>query len=106
MNMSAFLADPQPWMVIALMAAVTALTRFSGFWLLGSRALSPRAKSVLAAVPASVLTSIVAPTVLLTGLPETVAAIVTVLVAWRLPTLAAMAAGVVCVVVLRNFTGL
>ncbi len=91
------------WIVIVGMAVVTALTRFSGYWLLGERRLNPRAQAALAAVPASVLTAIIAPMVLATGMAETIAALGTLALAWRLPTLSAIIGGVVLVVLLRNF---
>ncbi len=89
-------------MVIVGMAAVTVLTRFTGYWILGNYRLSARTQSILEAVPVSVLTAIIAPMVLATGPAETLAAVVTLLAAWRLPTLVAIICGVVSVVVLRG----
>lgn len=93
------------WVVIAGMALVTAATRYAGYWLLSRASLSPRAEDALKAVPASVLTAIVAPTALATGIPESIAALATVLIVWRLPALAGILGGVVIVVVLRHMTG-
>lgn len=98
----AFAASLSPWQVIACMAVVTALTRYTGYWALGDRVLGPRMYAALSAVPASVLTAIIAPVVLATGIAETIAAILTVLIAWRFPTIVAIIGGVVSVVVLRN----
>lgn len=95
-------ADMEPWMVIMGMAMVTVLTRFTGYWVLGNYHLSPRTQSILEAVPVSVLSAIIAPMVLATGPAETLAAMVTLLVAWRLPTLVAIVCGVVSVVLLRG----
>ena len=94
-----------PWVIIAGMATVTVATRYAGYWLLGRASLSPRAEDALKAVPASVLTAIIAPTALATGIPETVAAVATALIVWRLPALAGIIGGVVIVVVLRHMTG-
>lgn len=91
-----------PWVVIAGMAVVTAFTRFSGYWLVGRVTLSARAQFVLGAVPVSVLTSLVAPMVLVTGMAETAAALATVFLAWRAPALVAIVGGVVVVVLLRQ----
>jgi uncharacterized membrane protein len=51
------------------------------------------------------LTAIVAPAVLATGPAETLAAIATLLLAWRLPTLAAVLGGISAVVLLRMILG-
>lgn len=91
-----------PWLVIVSMAVVTAATRYAGYWALGRRRLSSRVESILSAVPASVLTAIVAPMVLATGMAETLAAVVTIVLAWRFPTLVAIAGGVASVVLLRH----
>ncbi|MEQ8664509.1 MAG: AzlD domain-containing protein [Rhodospirillales bacterium] len=94
-----------PWIVIAGMALVTAATRYTGYWLLSRSSLSPRAEDALKAVPASVLTAIIAPTALATGVPESLAAFATVLIIWRLPALAGIVGGVVIVVALRHLSG-
>jgi uncharacterized membrane protein len=94
-------AGVAPWIVIVGMATVTAATRFAGYWALGRRRLSARMESILSAVPASVLTAIVAPMVLATGFAESLAALVTIALAWRFPTLVAIAGGVGSVVLLR-----
>ena len=91
-----------PWVIIAGMAFVTALTRYSGYLLLARVNLGERALDALNAVPASILTAIIAPTVLATGIAESAAGLATVLVAWRFPALAAIIAGVLVVLVLRQ----
>ena len=53
----------------------------------------------------AVLTAIIAPTVLATGPAETLAALATLVIAWRLPALAAVAGGVMTVVLLRMVMG-
>ena len=47
------------------------------------------------------LVAVIAPTVLATGVPETLAALITALVATRLPLLATILVGVLAVVALR-----
>ena len=60
---------------------------------------------VFEAVPMAVLTAIIAPTVLATGPAETIAALVTLLLAWRQPVLVAVIGGVATVVLLRMAMG-
>lgn len=91
-----------PWIVIAGMALVTAATRYAGYAVIGRLGLSARMRDALQAVPASVLTAIIAPTVLATGPAETVAAAATLLIVWRFPALAAIVGGVVAVIVMRQ----
>lgn len=91
-----------PWVIIAGMALMTAATRYSGYLLLGRMNLSERSLDALNAVPASILTAIIAPTILTTGVAESAAALVTILVAWRFPALAAIIAGVLVVFLLRQ----
>ncbi|MGH6809228.1 MAG: AzlD domain-containing protein, partial [Ensifer adhaerens] len=62
-------------------------------------------RRALEAIPPAVLMAVIAPTALVTGPAETVAAVVTALVAMRLPLLAAVAAGVVTVAILRMALG-
>ena len=85
------------------MACVTYLTRVSGYWLVGRVTLSPRLQTGLQALPGAVLVSLVAPTVLATGIAETLAALATIAVAARTRhLLAAMLSGVIVVWVLRT----
>jgi uncharacterized membrane protein len=94
--------DPTVLLTILGMAAVTYTTRASGLLLMRRVTLSGRLEAWLSAIPGGVLVSIVAPTILATGLPEFLAAIVTVLVAIRTGNLLfAMLAGVVAVWGLR-----
>jgi len=90
-------------LVILLMALATYATRIGGLWLASRFDLSERAGAWLEQIPGAILISLVAPTVLTGGLPETLAALAVVLVALRtgsLPT--AMATGVAAVLILRN----
>lgn len=83
------------------MAAVTALTRFSGYWLMGRFAIKGRLAGALEAVPGAVLIAIITPTALASGPAEAIATLVTIVLALRVPTLVAIAGGVGTVVALR-----
>jgi len=96
--------DPMTLAAIVAMAVVTYLTRIAGLFAAGRIRLSGRAKAAFDAIPPAVLVAVIAPTVLATGWPETVAALVTALLATRLPLLATVAVGVVTVVALRQFS--
>jgi len=87
------------------MFAVTYATRIGGYWFVRRFPLSGRIKAGLEAVPMAVLTAIIAPTVLAAGPAETVAALVTLLLAWRQPVLVAVIGGVATVVLLRMAMG-
>jgi uncharacterized membrane protein len=93
--------DPMTLAAILAMAAVTYATRVAGLALAGRMNLSGRAKAAFDAIPPAVLTSVIAPTALATGWPETLAAAITALAATRLPLLATIAVGVAAVVALR-----
>jgi uncharacterized membrane protein len=96
--------DPATLAAIVAMAVVTYVTRVTGFFIGGRLALRGRAKAAFDAIPPAVLVAVIAPTALTTGWPETVAAVVTVIAAARLPLLATVAAGVLSVVALRALT--
>ena len=87
------------------MFAVTYATRIGGYWFVRRFSLSGRVKAGLEAVPMAVLTAIISPTVLATGPAETIAALVTLLLAWRQPVLVAVIGGVATVVLLRMAMG-
>jgi uncharacterized membrane protein len=95
-------------LVIALMALVTYATRAGGLWIANRFDLSERAGAWLDAIPAAILVSLVAPTVLTGGPAEALAAVAVVIVALKTGSLPlAMVAGVVAVVVFRALaTGL
>ena len=60
-------------------------TRIGGYLVLSRfERLNPRVEAALDAVPAAVITALVAPAVLATGAAETIAAIVTIVAALRL----------------------
>jgi uncharacterized membrane protein len=93
-----------PWTLAAIlaMAAATAFTRLAGLVLPSAVLRRPRARAALEAVPAAVLASLIAPTVLATGWAETVAAAITALAALRLPLIAVVLVGVVAAAGLRT----
>jgi len=101
MNDAWFAVHPDNLVAIAGMALVTVLLRFSGYILVRRVSLTGRVAVALESVPAAVLTALIVPVALATGVAESMAAAVTVLAAWRLPTLLAVAVGVASVVALR-----
>lgn len=90
------------FLAIAGMALVTYATRGLGPWMIARLAPGPRALAALEALPAAILTALVAPSVLATGPAESLSAIVTIVAALRLPLIATMLIGVACVVLLRQ----
>ncbi len=105
MSVEMLTVDPLNLLAILGMAAVTLLTRFAGYLAIGRMALTGRLKAALESVPPAVLASLIAPMVLTTGIAESLAAAITVLAAWRLPTLVAVGLGVASVVALRLWLG-
>jgi uncharacterized membrane protein len=97
--------DPTVAAAIAAMAVATYLTRIFGYWLVRRRPVSGRLAGALEAVPGAVLTAIIAPMAFATGPAESGAALATVLLAWRLPLIVAVAGGCLAVVGLRLLLG-
>ncbi len=93
--------DPVTVLTIVLMGVVTYAMRIGGVLVAERLVLRGRAKAAFDAIPPAVLVAVIAPTVLATGWPETLAAGATALAATRLPLLATIAVGVVTVVALR-----
>lgn len=94
--------DPLVLAAIAAMALATYATRVFGFWLVRRRSeVGGRLAGALEAVPGAVLTAIIAPMVLATGPAESGAALLTVLLALRLPLVVAVAGGCLAVIGLR-----
>jgi len=92
------------WLLaIVLMGLMVYTTRFSGLLLMRGVEVKGRMKAELDAVPPSVLTAVIAPTVFMTGHAETIAAVLTAVVAvFRAPLLVTILTGVVSVVALRG----
>ena len=97
--------DSSALLAILGMALVTALTRVSGLWVASLIPRSGPAAAALKALPPAVLTSVIAPMVFLTGPAETLAAALTLFLAFRCPMLVTVALGVASVVVLRTIGG-
>jgi uncharacterized membrane protein len=97
--------DPATIAVWLGMLVATYSSRLGGYWLIRRFPVTGRLRAGLEAVPLAVLTALIAPTVLATGPAETMAAIVTLLLAWRLPILAAILGGTATVVLLRGLFG-
>jgi uncharacterized membrane protein len=96
---------PFTLVAILLMAAVTYGLRVSGLLVAGRIAPRGRVGAAFEAIPAAVLTAVIAPTALATGPAETIAAAVTALAAFRLPLLPTILIGVATVVALRFTIG-
>jgi uncharacterized membrane protein len=98
--------DWQVFVTILGMAGVTYLTRVLGFWMIARMTLKGRLAAALEAVPGAVLMAVIAPTILLQRPAEALAAVTTLLLAWRLPILVAVIGGVASVVAFRALLGL
>ncbi len=97
--------DPLVLAAIVAMAVATYATRIFGYWLVRRRAVGGRLAGALEAVPGAVLTAIIAPMAFATGAAESAAALLTVLLALRLPLIVAVAGGCLAVVGLRLLLG-
>ena len=94
--------DPPTLLTILLMALATYATRAGGLWLTSRLTLSDRIEAWLEYIPGAILVSLVAPTVLTSGLAEALAGLAVVLVALRTGSLPfAMVTGVGAVLALR-----
>jgi len=93
-------------MVILAGALATYATRFGGHAVLSRfRALPPRVEAALNAVPAAVLTTLVAPELITHGPAEAIALAIAFLVALRFPFMVMLLAGWLSVVMLRSLIG-
>ena len=91
-------------LIIFAMGLAIYATRLAGYWLLRGRPITGRAKAALDAVPPAILTAVIAPAVFLQGVPEMLAAAITLVSALlRLPLLVTIAVGAISVAVLRHF---
>jgi uncharacterized membrane protein len=89
-------------LAILLMALVTYATRIAGPFLADRFRLEGRGKAAFDAIPAAVLTALIAPAVLTTGPAEAIAGAITILAAFRLPLYGTVAVGVAAIVLLRT----
>ena len=97
--------DPVTLTAILAMAVVTYATRMAGIALAGRLRLRGRARAAFDAIPAAVLTAVIAPVAVATGPAETLAALATALAALRLPLVATVAFGAGAVALLRLLIG-
>lgn len=84
------------------MALATYATRVSGLYLMRGVTVRGRLKTALDAMPPAILMAVIAPTILTTGVAETLAAAITVAAAFmRMPFVVTILIGVVSIVLLR-----
>lgn len=105
MSMEA-LFRPEMVLIIVFSAVLTYVTRFGGYVLVSRlRRMPPRVEAAMNAVPAAVLTTLVAPAALTGGLTVTLALVTALLVGLRLGVMPMLAAGWVVVMALRYLIG-
>ena len=98
--------DPTILLAIIGMALATYATRVSGPYLMRGVTVKGRLKSALDAMPPAILMAVIAPTILTTGIAETIAAAITATAAFmRLPFIVTILIGVMSVVLLRMVLG-
>lgn len=91
-------------LTILAAAVATYATRTGGYLLLKSmKSIPPRMESALNAVPAAVLTALVAPAFVYKGLDVTTTMLVALLIGLRAPTLVMLVLSWVFVIALRQF---
>ncbi len=89
-------------MAILGMALATFATRISGLYLMRGVVVRGRLKAALDALPPAILMAVIAPTILTTGIAESIAAVITAGAAFlRLPLVLVVIIGVLSVVLLR-----
>jgi branched chain amino acid efflux pump len=103
--MNADLGPYGVWIAIAAMAVVTYAIRAGGFWLMGYVPLTQRVRSILNALPGSVIAAIIVPLAVRGG-TAAAAAVVTALVvmAFRRNDLLAVVCGIGAAVLVRGFS--
>ena len=92
------------WIILAG-AAATYFTRIGGYLVVSRFTLHRRIEAALNAVPAAVLTTLVAPSMLNAGPNEWVALVTSGLVSLRGGMLSIFFAGAAVLILLRNFAG-
>ena len=96
----------QTLLIIAAGAIATYLTRIGGYvFITRMKRIPPRAEAALNAVPAAVLTTLVAPAAVTGGLDVTLVLLVALVVGLRLSVLPMLAIGWVAVMALRYVIG-
>jgi len=92
------------WMAIAAMAAVTYAIRVGGFWLMGYVPLTRRVRSILNALPGSVVVAVILPLAVRGGIAATAAVLTSLFVmAFRRNDLLAVMCGMGAAVLVRAF---
>lgn len=91
--------------IILAAAVATYFTRVGGYILISRLKLYPRAAAALNAVPAAVLTTLVAPSFVNAGFAELAALMTSALVSLRAGMLSTFFAGAAVLLLLRNFSG-
>jgi len=95
-------ADPMALLLILTLSVATYGTRIAGHLVLSRfERLSPRVSASLDAVPIAVITALVTPAVLASGIADAIAAGITIIAALRLPILPTLLIGAVSVSLLR-----
>ncbi|MCY1315837.1 Branched-chain amino acid transport protein (AzlD) [compost metagenome] len=97
--------DLNTLLAILAMAVATVATRIGGLVLIRYVTIGENQKRALEAIPPAVLMAVIAPTAVVAGPAETIAAALTAVAATRLPLLASVAVGVVSVALLRQVLG-
>lgn len=106
-QMTAFSIDPNTAMLIVIAAIATYFTRIGGYVLLSSmKRIPPRLESALNAVPAAVLTTLVAQPFIYGGWDIKIAMVVALIVGLRFPGLTLLVAGWAAVMAARYGLGL
>lgn len=107
-NASGMLSVDNQTLILLIMAALaTYATRIGGYILMSSmKRIPPRVESALNAVPAAVLTTLVAPPFVNGGWDVRIAMVVAFVVCLRFPGLTILAAGWAAVMILRHGVGL
>jgi uncharacterized membrane protein len=99
---SLFSVDASTMLAIIGMGVATYTTRLSGLMLMRGVVVKGRLKAALDAVPPAVLMAVIAPTVFMSGIAETLAAGVTAVAAYlRAPLLVTILVGMGSVVLFR-----
>lgn len=97
--------DPINVAAILLMGLVSYALRATGLAIAGRLNFAGRSKAAFDAIPPAVLTAVIAPTLIVTGPAETIAGVLTIIAAFRLPLLATIIVGVASIVLLRALIG-
>ncbi len=99
-------AHPMTVLLILSLAAATYCTRIAGHLIMSRfERLNPRVEAALEAVPAAVITALVAPAVFAAGIPDAIAAGVTILAALRFPMIPTLVIAAVTAAILRAAAG-